>query len=139
MPSVSHLSAKEVVKVRVFTVFIFPSETINETRLFQIKVRLHYYYYDYFSTFFYHVFTTCSYSLQSGHHAVAMLHAHLVFCCTDSIPRRCSHIYGDSLALCNLCWFVVTASELDQPYLSSLSVAGWGRLHLGVAYWAILQ
>ena len=47
-----------------------------------------------------------------------------VFCCTDSIPRGCSHICGDSLALCNLCWFVVTASELDQPSLTPSSVAG---------------
>ena len=29
-----------------------------------------------------------------------------------------------------------TASQLDQPSLTPLSIAGSGRLQLGVAYWA---
>ena len=89
---------------------------------------MHYYYYDYFATFYYYFFLSRvyhSYALQSVHHTVAMQWPSvLLYGSIDSIPRGCSHICGDSLALCNLCWFVVTASELDQPSLTPLSVAG---------------
>ena len=111
-PSVSDLFAKEGVYVHVFTAFIFPVN--NSRKLFEIQVRLHYYFATFYYFAFHHVFTTAT------HYKVCIMRwqcSGLVFCCTDSIQRDCSHICGEALALCNLSCFVVAACELDQPSL----------------------
>ena len=102
--------------MHVFTAFIFPSEQCGE-----IISSLLYYFAAFYYFASYHLFTTATH--YKACIAVAMQWP-IVFCCTDSIPRDCSHICGEALALRNLRWFVVTASELDQPSVTPLSVAG---------------
>ena len=97
--------------MHVFTAFIFPSEQCEEIISNLGYAALLFCYIFYFV--FYHVFTTAT------HYKVCIMQwqcSGQVFCCTDSIPRDCSHISGEALALCNLNWFVVTSSE----WISSL-------------------
>ena len=106
-PSVSDLFAKEEVQVHAFTAFIFPSGG-NAKKLFQIQVRLNYYFATFYYFDFYHVFTTAT------HYKVCIMRwqcSGLVFYCTDSIPRDCSHICGEALALCN-CAGLCSQSEI---------------------------
>ena len=108
------------VYVHVFIVFIFSSETMRRDHF---KLRLGFIFITMIIAihFFYHMCTTAM------HYKVCTMQwqcSGLVLCCTDSIPRGCSYVCGDSLALYNLCWFVVTASELDQQSLTPLSLAG---------------
>ena len=118
LPSVSDLSTKEVVQVDVFTIYIFPSETMLRDYLkfrlgcIIIIISLHF-------------FITC---LPQLHTTMCAQYSGLMF----SLEAAVSFVEGN--LHCNLCWFVVTARELDLPSLMPLSIAGWGRLQLGVAY-----
>ena len=123
------LFAKKGVEVHVFTAFIFPSEQCEEIILNLVKAAL---LFRYFLLFCFLSRVYHSYTLQSVHHPVAMQWPSVLLYGLD--PERLqSHLWRGT-ALCNLRWFVVTASELDQPSLTPLFVAFLGRLHLGVAY-----
>ena len=49
----------------------------------------------------------------------------------------CTDFYSASIAKGEMPVKEVTAGQLDLPSLTSLSIAGYGPLQLGVAYWAI--
>ena len=110
--------------MHVFTVYIFPSEKMRRDYfkimwgcifiIMIISVR-------FIILFSYHVFATVT------HYNVCVMQwqcSGLMFCCKYSIPRGCSHICGEALALWNLQWVVVTDSAFDLPSLTPLSVAG---------------